>query len=142
MNTYLNKSDREHHMLMLALWDNLSGWLKETKCLTPQERKRIKTAATHLLKTSDSLVGRLDRDYAVKVIKDLKALQIRLSHKFTGEKDMVRIEYDKISRLAEFAQEECLFCERGDFKECERFKVLVDADVAMGCKGEGCPYRR
>ena len=49
MKTYMNRIDREHHMFILIAWDYLNTWLGKTSCLSPQERKRVKTATTHLL---------------------------------------------------------------------------------------------
>jgi hypothetical protein len=79
MKTYMNRIDREHHLMILVLSGITSNsWLEKTSCLTKEERKRIKTATTHLLRTSDSIVGRLEYDYARKIIKDAKNIEIRI----------------------------------------------------------------
>jgi hypothetical protein len=59
MKTYMNRIDREHHLMILIAWDYLGSWLEKTSCLTKDERKRIKTATTHLLHASDSIVSRI-----------------------------------------------------------------------------------
>ena len=72
MKTYMNRIDREHHVMILIVWDYLRSWLEKTSCLTKDERKRIKTVTTNLLHASDSIVGRMEYDYAKKIIKDAK----------------------------------------------------------------------
>jgi hypothetical protein len=85
MKTYMNRIDREHHLMILVFWDYLNSWLEKTSCLTKEERKRIKTATTHLLRTSDSIVGRLEYDYARKIIKDAKNIEIRIYDRLNDE---------------------------------------------------------
>ena len=64
MRSYLNRADREHHLAILVFWDYLAAWLEKTTCLSPEERKRMKTVCTHLIRTSDSIVRRLEVDFA------------------------------------------------------------------------------
>jgi len=86
----MNRIDRERHLFMLVAWNFLSDWLDKTSCLSKDERKRVKTATTHLLHTSDSIIARLEycdvivkryaritkRYYDIKCIRDGKELSI------------------------------------------------------------------
>lgn len=33
MKTYMNRIDREHHLMILIVWDYLGSWLEKTSCL-------------------------------------------------------------------------------------------------------------
>jgi hypothetical protein len=84
MKIYMNRADREHHLMMLIAWDYFSNWLDKTNCLTTNERKRIKTARTHLLHASDSIIDRMDEKYAKTLLREAKNKELRFANKNIG----------------------------------------------------------
>ena len=80
MKDYMNRNDRENHLLMLILWERLTTWLDATTCLSAEERKRAKTAATHLLKASDSLIHRMGTEYARQLDRDLMSKHVEVNN--------------------------------------------------------------
>lgn len=145
MKTYMNRIDREHHMFMLIAWDYLNTWLEKTNCLTPQERKRVKTATTHLLRTSDSIVARMDRDYAKKIIRDAGSIEVRMDYKSTIKRDnqeeTVEIKLDDLYDIANHALAECVGCKNKRFKRCEKYKLFMKLDIPVAQEQtDGCPY--
>ena len=68
MKTYMIRIDREHHIFMLVAWDYLSTWLEKTNCLSPEERKGVKTSNDSLAPGElYCLVTRMDKDYVKKL---------------------------------------------------------------------------
>lgn len=144
MKTYLNRADREHHVTILVLWDYLNNWLEKTNCLTVEERKRIKTAATHLLHASDSIIERLDSDYARTLLRAAKDTQIRMSSKTSSVQDganTVNVSIDDLYDMSCYALTECKNCKRQDHKNCEKYQLFLRLDIPPAQEEtDGCPY--
>ncbi len=145
MKTYMNRIDREHHLMILFIWDYLGSWLERTRCLTKDERKRIKTATTHLLRVSDSIVGRLEYDYAKKIIKDVKNIEIRITDRMSESLSQTEggryIDVEDLYDLASFSLKECIGCDRKGHKECERFQLFMKLNIPVAQEQtDGCPY--
>ncbi len=140
---YMNRADREHHLTILVTWERLCAWLAKTKCLTKNERKRIKTAATHLLRTSDSIISRMDKDYAMRLTKDACTSQVRITTRvrhFT--EDLDGISTNDLYDLASYSLQECAGCDRGDWQECNRRKLYQRLGIPVAQDGKtGCPYQ-
>lgn len=145
MKTYMNRIDREHHVMILVIWDYLNTWLEQTSCLTKEERKRVKTAATHLLHTSDSIVKRLDADYAKRLIRAAKNTEVRVVDRLNAmlgrEADTVNIKIDDLYDMASYALTDCRGCKRPDHKNCEKYKLFMDLNIPVAQEQtDGCPY--
>lgn len=145
MKTYMNRIDREHHLMILIVWDYLGSWLEKTSCLTKEERKRIKTATTHLLHTSDSIVQRMEYDYAKKIMKDAKNIEIRIadrtSESLKNKENGTYIDIEDLYDLGSFALKECRGCKKEDHKECERYQLLMKINIPVAQEQtDGCPY--
>lgn len=145
MKTYMNRIDREHHLMMLIVWDYLGNWLEKTSCLTTEERKRIKTATTHLLHASDSIVGRLEVDYAKKLMRDAKNTEVRIVDRVNeklGRTEGGRyIDVEDLYDLASFSLKECVGCNKTNHKECERYKLFMKLNIPVAQEQtDGCPY--
>jgi hypothetical protein len=145
MKTYMNRIDREHHLMILVFWDYLNSWLEKTSCLTKEERKRIKTATTHLLRTSDSIVGRLEYDYAKKIMKDAKNIEIRISDRINdrlGRTEGGRyIDVEDLYDMASFSLKECAGCKKANHKDCERYQLFMKLNIPVAQEQtDGCPY--
>ena len=119
--------------------------MEQTSCLTKDERKRVKTAATHLLHASDSIVKRLDTDYAKRLLRTAKNTEVRVVDRANvmlgRETDTVNIKIDDLYDIASYALADCRGCERPDHKNCEKYKLFMDLNipVAQG-QTDGCPY--
>jgi hypothetical protein len=145
MKTYMNRIDREHHLMILVFWDYLNSWLEKTSCLTKEERKRLKTATTHLLRTSDSIVGRLEYDYAKKIMKDAKNIEIRISDRINdrlGRTEGGRyIDVEDLYDMASFSLKECAGCKKANHKDCERYQLFMKLNIPVAQEQtDGCPY--
>lgn len=145
MKTYMNRIDREHHMFMLIAWDYLNTWLEKTSCLSPQERKRVKTATTHLLRTSDSIVARMDKDYAKKLIRDAGNIELRIMDKLNvslgGQEGTMHIKIDDLYDIASYALTDCKGCKIKNHKECEKYKLFMELNIPVAQEQtDGCPY--
>lgn len=140
MKKYMNRIDREHHLMIMVVWDYFTQWLGKTKCLTKDERKRVKTACTHLLKTSDSIVERLELDYAKKIIKDMGKVTMTATMSQKVQTGMV-IEKEDLYDLASFCLEECRGCQEKQFKQCGRYQLFTKLGIPVAQEEtEGCPY--
>lgn len=145
MKTYMNRIDREHHVMILVLWDYLNTWLEQTSCLSKEERKRIKTAATHLLHTSDSIVQRLEPDYAKRLLRAANNTEVRVVDKINQglrrEPDTINININDLYDLAGFSLKECAGCKKENHKECDRYQLFMKLDIPVAQEQtEGCPY--
>jgi hypothetical protein len=141
MKQYMNRNDRDHHEFMLIAYEYLTSWLLQATCLTPKERGRIKSACTNLLHASDSIVQRLESDYARKLLKDLKRVAIKMVDKTTATEGDIQVNIDDLYDLADMAMDECVGCERHDHKECDRFKLYFKLNVPVArTETTGCPY--
>lgn len=145
MKTYMNRIDREHHLMILIIWDYLGSWLEKTNCLTKDERKRIKTATTHLLRASDSIVGRLEQDYARKIIKDAKNIEIRIADRTADRlkysESGTYIDIEDLYDLGSFALRECKDCKKEPHKECKRYQLFMKLNIPVAQEQTaGCPY--
>lgn len=145
MKTYMNRIDREHHVFMLVAWDYLNTWLEKTNCLSPEERKRVKTATTHLLRASDSLVARMDKDYTKKLLREVGNIEISMGHKSKIKRDnqeeTVEIKLDDIYDLASHALAECVDCKDKNFKKCDKYKLFMKLNIPVAQEQtDGCPY--
>jgi hypothetical protein len=144
MRSYLNRADREHHLAILVFWDYLAAWLEKTTCLSPEERKRMKTVCTHLIRTSDSIVSRLEEDYAKKLARDVKDSQIRIvnetNRRMTG-KEFVNVEIDDLFDIACYALTDCQDCKLSNWKECEKYRLYMKLNIPVAQEETaGCPY--
>ena len=145
MKTYMNRIDREHHIFILVAWDYLNAWLEKTNCLSPEERKRIKTATTHLLRVSDSLVARIDKDYAKKLIREARNIEISMGYKSkikrNNQEETLEIKLDDLYDLASHALTECVDCKDKNFKKCEKYKLFMKLNIPVAQEQtDGCPY--
>lgn len=145
MRNYLNRLDREHHLMLLIVWDYFTTWMEKTSCLSPEERKRLKTACTHLIKTSDSILRRLEPDYARKLVKDVRNIEIRIvdkvNKKFSGVQGVINIEVDDLYDIASYALVDCIGCKEKNFKECEKYKLYMKLNIPVAQEEtDGCPY--
>lgn len=145
MKTYMNRIDREHHLMILIAWDYFGSWLEKTNCLTKDERKRMKTATTHLLRTSDSIVGRLEYDYAKKIIKDAKNIEIRITDRTSESLSRTEggryTDVEDLYDLASFSLKECIGCKEINHKECERYQLFMKLNIPVAQEQtDGCPY--
>lgn len=142
MKQYMNRNDRDHHEFMLIAYEYLTGWLLQTSCLTPKERGRIKAVTTHLLHTSDSIVQRLEPDYARKLLKDLKRIAVKRVDKTIATGDgKAFVDLDDLYDLAEIAMDKCIGCKKAGHKECDRFKLYFKLNVPVArTETTGCPY--
>lgn len=145
MKTYMNRIDREHHLMILIIWDYLGSWLEKTNCLTKDERKRIKTATTHLLRASDSIVGRLEQDYARKIIKDAKNIEIRIYDRLNASLKHTEggryIDVEDLYDMASYSLKECRGCRGKKHKECERYQLFMKLNIPVAQEQtDGCPY--
>lgn len=146
MKTYMNKIDRDHHLMILIFWNYISEWLNRTSCLTPDEQKRLKTVTTHLIHTSDSLVHRMDKKYADKLIRDANHSAVSIvdntSKRIKRNQDGRYFKTDDIFDLAEYALEGCRRCRMKDFHECEKFNILLKMNIPPATEEtDGCPYK-
>jgi uncharacterized protein YfbU (UPF0304 family) len=145
MKTYMNRIDREHHLMILIVWDYLGSWLEKTSCLTKDERKRIKTATTHLLHASDSIVRRLEYDYARKILKDVKNIEIRIIDRISESLSRTEggryIDVEDLYDLASFSLKECVGCKKANHKDCERYQLFMKLNIPVAQEQtDGCPY--
>lgn len=134
MKQYFNRNDREHHLFMLVAWDYLGEWVEKATCLTPSEKKRIKTALT------------LNEDYTKKLIKDAKSTQLRMvdnSNKRDADKELVSVELDDLYELANYSLADCRGCFMEDYHECEKYKILFKLNIpVLDEETLGCPYEQ
>lgn len=148
MKKYMNSIDREHHLMLLIFWDYINNWLNKTSCLSPEERKRLKTVATHLLHTSDSIINRMDNDYAVKLIKEAGQTEVKLEYRvknFKEQKDIVIIETDTLYDIANYALADCRNCEisKEDYRKCEKYRLFFELNIpVLDEEAALCPYEQ
>lgn len=145
MKSYLNRADREHHLIMMVLWERIGAWLSKTSCLSPDERRRIKTAGTNLERASDSIIRRMDADYAKRIVRQLKNAELRVFDRdnmaLRSEPDTVNIRLDDMYDLSSFALQGCIGCQRCDYKQCDRYQLFMRLDVPVATdEPEKCPY--
>lgn len=146
MKNYLNKNDREHHLIILVVWERLNSWLKTQTALTPLEHKYLKTASTYLIKASDSIIARLDSKFAEKLMRDIKDSDFVIVNKYdvshNGEIGYVSIKQDDLYDLASYALSECVNCPHcKDFENCERYKLLLNLAIPIAqAETDSCPY--
>jgi len=145
LKNYMNRIDREHHLFMLVAWDFLSRWLEKTSCLSKDERKRVKTATTHLLHTSDSIIARLETDYAKKLLRDVKNTEIRIldkqNAKLGGLERTINVDIDDLYDIASYALVDCKCCSKENHKECEKYKLFMELNIPVAQEQtDGCPY--
>lgn len=145
MKTYMNRIDREHHLMILIFWDYLGNWLEKTNCLSKEERKRLKTANTHLLRTSDSIVQRMEYDYAKKIMRDAKNIEIRIADRTADRlkysESGTYIDIEDLYDLGSFALRECKDCKKEPHKECKRYQLFMKLNIPVAQEQTaGCPY--
>lgn len=145
MKTYMNRIDREHHIFILIAWDYLNTWLGKTSCLSPQERKRVKTATTHLLRTSDSIVARMDKNYAKKLLREARNVELRMDYKPIAKRDKqeetVEIKLDDLYDIASYALTDCKGCSKENHKECDKYKLFMELNIPVAQEQtDDCPY--
>ena len=132
--------------MMLFFWNYLTEWLDRTTCLTSGERKRVKTAATHLLHTSDSMVQRMAPDYAEKLVNDASHTTLnfidntseKIKHSDCGK----LVDVNDVFDLAEYALEGCCRCRVKNHTECKRYQLFLKMDIPPAVEQtDGCPYK-
>ncbi len=78
---------------------------------------------------------------AIALLKsDMKAFKTTWADRRRAYKTVIQA-YKHIDKLIEITQADCMFCERCDFTECERYKVFRDMRLQRN-EGEGCPYAK
>ena len=146
MKNYLNKNDREHHLIILVVWERLNNWLKTQTALTPMEHKYLKTASTYLIKASDSIVARMDSNFAEKLKRDIQDSDFVIINKFdvshSREFGYVSVKQDDLYDIASYALGECVNCQHcEDFENCERYKLFINLAIPVAQdKADSCPY--
>lgn len=146
MKSYFNKRDREHLLIILTVWDCLKTWVEECTCLSKTEKKYLRAAISFLLKVSDSIVERMDIDFAKKIVKDAKNSGLLMVDKRSNvvKRDIkvMTVDVDSIYDLSSYALKECWDCkEKEAFKNCDRYRLFLSLDVPPVCiKTDSCPY--
>lgn len=144
---YFNRYDREHHLCMLVTWDYLGTWVEETKCLSPIERKWLRTVVTYLKKISDNIVGRSDSDYITSLTNQARNSSVNIEdnrkkiykEEFVDVKTVVK---DDLYELFDYALIPCQTCCNKDFKSCERYQLFMKMGVPpLSEETNSCPYR-
>lgn len=148
MKSYLNNEDRKHHIGMLVMWDYLKKWLDRASCLNSQETKFLKTAVTLIIKTSNSIVERMDKSYADRLLKEHTRCELRIIDIYTpeqrGQISPVSIPEADFLSLAKYAQRNCVICEKGkNFQGCELYQLFNEYQVPVFSEETSyCPYAR
>lgn len=142
MKNYLNRRERENHMLVLIMWDRLGEWATRSSNLTQAERTAIKQIAGRCLSLSDRLVQRMPDDYARTLLADVnrKEIVLRDAHM----QNRVSVAAPSIEALTDHVQMmQCFACDKDDFQACPYYAALNDCNGKVrSTRTDGCPYRQ
>lgn len=142
MQNYLNRRERENHMLILVMWDRLSEWARKSNHLAPGERTAIRQIAGRCLALSDRLVARMPDEYARTLLADVNRKEIVLRDAHTQNR--ISAAPESIECLTDYVQAmQCFACERDDFVRCPYYAALNDCTGKVrSTRTSGCPYRQ
>lgn len=148
MKNYFNEAERKDHLLILAIWNVIADKIEKSKCYSPEELKRLRTANTHLLKFSNLILERMEQKYGEQLVRELHTLKIVMttkdsaSVKATEDDKTVEMTVDNFYNMCDLALVACKGCKK-DFKSCDRYEFLLKMDVpVIDEETKECPYRR
>lgn len=143
---FFNRFNRDMQFMMLHLWNAVDTWLKDPGCqLTKTEKEDLKKAADIIWDVAQSLFKRLDKDYGMKVVRDLETTNIvtqRNTHKYD------EISVAKRSSTDYLGDQMLMFCNSHlregciKYKKCKLYQAMADVGVpTCVLETNACPYR-
>lgn len=152
MKDYLNKEERKDVCFVAGIAGLIDDMLEKWN-MTKEEHKYLSSARTFLYKWLDLLFSRLEKNYAEKLLRDLKVNEIVMLPNYEAKRrfnealqqikeDDVIIKYETLLNLIEHALVGCTNCKK-DFNNCDIYQVFIEMEVEpFDCnppKGV-CPY--
>ena len=141
MKTYLNSKQKIQTSFMAAMLAMMTEF-DERGTLSKAERTQMKYSITYLTKLLKSMFARMP-EVEKHVKHDLKDNRVKLVPKFEKLNEREYINANDLYDLLEMlVAQNCVSCERCDFKECAVFKMhqRLDIDI-IDIEPDGvCPY--
>lgn len=144
---YFSRFTRDNHLMLLAVWERLSEWIKEGKNqLSKDEKKWIKTACTYLIKASDSLIQRQDADYANRLLTAARNSEFVIREKLTVDiSEKCEVLQEDLYELADHALVICqtgYYCKYESHRDCPLYKAMLNMGIPVAdLEAAGCPYK-
>lgn len=145
MAIYFNRYVRENHLMLFAVWERCTEWIENEKGqLDTEEKKRLKTACTHIKKVCDSLLKRQDTDYADRLLRSAKNMEFIIRESRTIP-EKIEVAPEELYNIADYALLICqngVYCKQENHRECELYKTFLELNIPVcDCNTDGCPYR-
>lgn len=146
MKIYLNREERETHLLLLVLWDRLNQWLNSKNSgLSKKSRTNLKNLVTRMIHFSDNLIEEMDDTYASRIMNDAKSKVVTLtSHSIVNLSDSINVSEVSLDTLMDAVQSfYCLDCNKSkqEFKKCPYYQAFLECQGKIKRhKTANCPY--
>ena len=154
---YLTKLQREMIMLAGIKGGAIREFVQATNDLTPDERRRLKTAETNMTKAMTSYCSRLDPDAKKRLAKDLNesTMQVTPIREIAKQSSEKLVREDDVYTMAEFitwaicqnidpeSPFRCTVEQEGkSFRKCRLYNAMINLGLARASYVKGqCPYK-
>ncbi len=157
MADYLTKLQREMIMIVGCKGGAIREFVNETDDLTPDEKRRLKTAHTNMEKAMTSYCSRLDPKVKDRLRKELNesTMQVVVNRKIAKQSSEKLVKEDDLYTMAEFitwaicqnvdmeSPFRCTVKEEGQsFRKCRLYNAMQSLGLARASNIKGqCPYK-
>lgn len=140
MKNYFNSEERTRHIILLAAQETADE-LSESEALTPEERKKLKTATTLLKKFTSSVCERFGEPYKRKIENTMRANNLKLVGKYAEVCECIShaANEDLEPTVKEMQFMHCVECDKKNFKDCAMYAMCIACDID-GEETGGCPF--
>lgn len=145
---FLRRKDRERYLLSIAIMAEINDWLEDKENpLDKDERKFLKMSSSFAKKSLKAFIERVDKEQRDRLMNMAKNYYASITPVRESGKQMALIETETIYDLATFPL--FFMCQGKDrkcshnaknFKKCETFQILNDAQIPIARENGGCPY--
>lgn len=157
MGNYLTKYQREMITIVGCSGGAVREFIEKTEDLTPDEKRRLKTAHTNMEKAMTSYINRLDPDAKVRLWKEMNdsELHTTVSRDIASQSSEKLVKEDDLYVIAEHvtwaicqnvdfeSPFRCTYNEDGKpFRKCPLYKAMQSIGLARASYIKGqCPYK-
>lgn len=145
---YLTKRNRLEYLACAAMVKKLKEWTEsENNQLSAEEKKWLKTASTYTRKACISILKRLGKDVADRLLREAKNSELTIiPYRVVPEEDKYAVSESDLYTIADHALVICQhnnYCPiNGSHKDCALYKAFIETNIPpCTTETDGCPYK-
>lgn len=141
MKNYFNANERSRHIVVMSMAGIAEEFLN-SNALTDEERRSIELSVKHIKNFNKSVFNRFGEAYKRSVLGTIDINKVVLVSKAVSTADALSYSQaeDLIPMLKDLQLLNCLDCEKGEYKNCAMYGMMVSCGCEASCEN-GCPFK-